>query len=122
MVLSVRLGVLPSSSVVGLPRPLTRFVWEMFCQFLFEDYKAGWPVDTGRSKRGLSYRVQGAQGFYTMVVSNRWDYALWVMRVHYPFRRNRNIGLAVRRTRRRLLILAAAAAAAAAAMSADGDG
>lgn len=50
----------------------------------FADYRPGWPVDTGLSKRGLSYRLQKLGRRWVMTFTNTWGYAYWVEQRWYP--------------------------------------
>lgn len=45
--------------------------------------RANWPIDTGRSHRGLGFRVDGAWPKWRVVLTNRQDYAVWVVRRWY---------------------------------------
>ena len=60
--------------------------------------KRYWPVDTGRSRRGLSVRVRGSRIEWW----NRWAYAIWVERRWFPLDRffRHRLGRVLRRVER----------------------
>ena len=72
----------------GLPPALTvtRRLMENVAARIFTAYRAGWPIDTGASFRGLGFRVIGSQtAGYVMVFFDREPYAVYVERRWYPF-------------------------------------
>ena len=59
-----------------------QLVMRVIADDMLEQAKRSWPIDTGRSAKGL--RVQVETKGYTVVFRNRMDYAYWVEKRWFP--------------------------------------
>ena len=68
----------------SLPKSAKAMLAERLALRAFRTVKAGWPVDTGRSKRGLRYEVKNVGRRVYIRFTNTQDYAFFVEKRWYP--------------------------------------